>query len=305
MAIITTALVTSGIATGKAAGVHWPGGRGVRALPRPPKPLDTANSGGITMSDVPVQIVVAAFNDPGGADQALKALQEAKSAGLVTIDDAAVLTKDADGKLHIKEPSDWGGGRGAMIGGVTGAAVGLLAGPIGWAAGIGALIGGLASKLRDSGFPDDRLRQLGESLKPNTSAIVAVVEHRWVETLEKQLVEAGADTLTQEVGADIAQQLEAGRDVAYTALSAAGVVTAGRVAAGEGSVEASSVTATPEGVTVEGVSIQAEPGKPGDAGQPATGATSASEGTTPSGSGTPPAPTGQGSAQGGSTPSSS
>jgi uncharacterized membrane protein len=243
------------------------------------------------MSDVPIQIVVAAFNDPSGADQALKALQEAKDAGLVTIDDAAVLTKDADGKLHIKEPSDWGGGRGAMIGGVTGAAVGLLAGPIGWAAGIGALIGGLASKLRDSGFSDDRLRKLGESLKPNTSAIVAVVEHRWVETLEKQLAEAGADLVTEEVGADIAKQLEAGRDVAYTALSAAGVVTASRAAVGEGSLEASSITTTSEGVIVEGVAIQAEPGKPDEAGQPATGAAGGTEGAPPSGSGTPPAPT--------------
>jgi uncharacterized membrane protein len=60
------------------------------------------------MSDVPVQIVVAAFNDPNGADQALKALQEAKAAGLVTIDDAAVLTKDADGKLRIKDTKDMG-----------------------------------------------------------------------------------------------------------------------------------------------------------------------------------------------------
>jgi uncharacterized membrane protein len=252
------------------------------------------------MSDVPVQIVVAAFNDPNGADQALKALQEAKAAGLVTIDDAAVLTKDADGKLHLREPSDWGGGRGAALGGVAGAALGLLAGPIGLATGLGALIGGLAAKLRDSGFSDDRLRKLGESLKPGTSAIVAVVEHRWVETLEKQLAEAGADTVTEQVGADIAAQLEAGRDVAYTALSSAGVTVAGRVATGKDSIEVSSMTATPEGVTVEALALEREPE---GVGEPTTGATSATEGSMASGTATPPAPTTtQGTTPGGSTP---
>src|SRR5690348_10054251 len=110
------------------------------------------------MADVPVQIVAAAFNSPDGAAEALKGLKKAQADGLVTIDNLAVLTKDADGKLEIKEPTDWGGGRGAVVGGVTGAALGLLAGPVGWAVGLGALVGGLAAKLRDSGFSDARLR---------------------------------------------------------------------------------------------------------------------------------------------------
>src|SRR5262245_10106097 len=104
------------------------------------------------MSDVPIQIVAAAFTSQDGASQALQALKDARAAGLVAIDNAAVLTKDANGKLDIKETNDWGGGKGAVIGGVAGAAIGLLAGPVGWATGIGALIGGLAAKLRDSGF---------------------------------------------------------------------------------------------------------------------------------------------------------
>jgi uncharacterized membrane protein len=179
----------------------------------------------------------------------------------VSIDNVAVLTRDADGKLDIKEPSDWGGGRGAVVGGVTGAAIGLLAGPVGWAIGLGALVGGLASKLRDSGFSDDRLRKLGESLKPGTSALVAVVEHRWVATLEKQLAEEGANTLTEQIGADIARELEAGRDVAYSALSAAGVVALDRAAMGKDSADVTSVVATPEGITVTDVSIRPDGGE--------------------------------------------
>ena len=179
----------------------------------------------------------------------------------MTIDNVAVLTKDADGKLDVKEPTDWGGGRGAVVGGVTGAALGLLAGPVGWAIGLGALVGGLAAKLRDSGFSDERLRKLGASLKPGTSAMVAVVEHRWVADLEKQLAEAGADTLTEEIGADIARELEAGRDVAYSALSAAGVVAIDRAAVGKDTADVASLVATQEGVTVTDVSIRPESGE--------------------------------------------
>jgi len=204
------------------------------------------------MSDVPVQIVAAAFNSPDGAAKAVQNLKDARAAGLISIDNLAILTKDANGKLDVSEPTDWGGGKGAIVGGVAGAAVGLLAGPVGWAVGLGALVGGLAAKLRDSGFSDERLRRLGESLKPNTSAIVAVVEHRWVAEVEKQLAEESADTLTQEIGSDIATQLEAGRDVAYTALSSAGVLMASRTASDDQSAELSSVIVTPdEAVLVE------------------------------------------------------
>src|SRR5215467_1177453 len=51
------------------------------------------------MSDVPVQVIVAAFNDVDGASKALKSLQEAKHEALIGIQDAAVITKDANGKV--------------------------------------------------------------------------------------------------------------------------------------------------------------------------------------------------------------
>jgi uncharacterized membrane protein len=201
-------------------------------------------------SEVPVQVVVAAFNEEGTADEVLKELKVAKWAGLIGIQNAAVLRRDQKSKLHVKELKDWGGGKGAAFGGAMGAVVGLLAGPAVLAAGAaGALIGGLAAKLRDSGFSNERLQTIGTSLKPGTSAIVAVIEHKWVAELEEQMAEAGADTVTAAIASDIATQLEAGREVAYTALSATDAVAAGRVAVGDEYAEASSVVATDEGVS--------------------------------------------------------
>src|SRR4051812_14874960 len=115
--------------------------------------------------EIPIQIVVAAFRDEGAADEALEQLRAVQRQGMIKIDDAAVLRRDANDKLHIKEIADMGGGKGAVVGGVTGAVLGILAGPVGWTVGIGALVGGLAAKLRDAGFPDARLREIGQGLR--------------------------------------------------------------------------------------------------------------------------------------------
>jgi uncharacterized membrane protein len=205
------------------------------------------------MTDVPVEVIVAAFQDQNGASAALEQLKQAKKEGLIQIEDAAVLVKNADGKLSIKETADMGGGKGAVIGGVLGGVVGILAGPIGWAALGGAVIGGLAAKMRDGGFPDARLRQIGESLKPGSSAIIAVIDHTWVLEVERRMQQAGADTVTAAVSADIAKQLEAGKDVAYSAVGTAAGVEVSRVTAGGDEAQSTTVVSTDQGVYMEDV----------------------------------------------------
>jgi uncharacterized membrane protein len=201
------------------------------------------------MSDVPVQLIVAAFQEEKMAKEALKALKQAQRDKVIKIQNAAVLRKDEKGKLHIQETGDMGGGKGAALGGVTGAVVGLIAGPaLLVPAAVGALVGGLAAKLRDSGFSDERLKSLGDNLKPGSSAIIAVVEHKWVADVEKAMAEAGADAVTAALGADIAEQLEAGHQVAYTAISDEHGFSAARVAGGEDSVEGGQIVVDDSGV---------------------------------------------------------
>ena len=205
------------------------------------------------MSDVPVQVIVAAFQDPNGASAALEQLKQAKKEGLIKIEDAAILVKDADGKLRIKDTGDMGGGKGAAIGGVVGGVIGLLAGPVGWAALGGAVIGGLAAKMRDGGFSDARLKQIGASLKPNSSAIIAVIDHVWVAEVERQMQQAGADIVTEAISADIAKQLEAGKDVAYSAVSTEAGLAVSRTATGGDEVEVSNIVTTDQGVYLDSI----------------------------------------------------
>jgi len=200
------------------------------------------------MSDVPVQLVIAAFQDEKGADAALKDLKTAKWQGVIGIQDAAVIRRDQKDKLHVKETGDWGGGKGATLGAVLGGAIGLLAGPVVLIGAAGALIGGLAAKMRDSGFSNERLDIIGGALKPGTSAIVAVIEHKWVAEYENMVAEAGADVMTQAISEDIAAQLKAGGEVAYTAISTEEAAVFGREAVSEDKVEIGGLVITDEGL---------------------------------------------------------
>lgn len=208
------------------------------------------------MSQVPVELIVAAFQTENGADNALKSLQAAKKQHLIAIQNAAVIRRDANNKLHISETADWGGGKGAAVGAIVGGVIGIIFPPSLLATGmIGAAIGGLAAKLRDSGFRDDNLKEIGSALKPGTSAIVAVVEHTWVADLERDLAEQGAKTVRQAITADIAAQLAQGRDVAYTATSTGDALNVSRTAVGKDSAEASDITITQDAMAARAVVV--------------------------------------------------
>lgn len=185
-------------------------------------------------SSVPVELIVAAFPDEQGAARALGQLKQAKKEELIGIRDAAVITRDASNTLHIKETGDMSGRKGAGVGAIVGGAIGLLFPPaVLGSAVVGAAIGGLGARLHDAGFPDDELRAIGSSLKPGTSAIVAVIEHKWVEEVERELAAQGAQMVRQAIQEDITQQLEAGRSVAYVAVADQDTVAVGRVVVDE------------------------------------------------------------------------
>jgi uncharacterized membrane protein len=223
-------------------------------------------------SDVPVEVVLAAFNDEDGAEKALGQLKQAKKDRLIGIRNAAVLWKDDKGKLHFKETADMRGGKGAVIGGVIGGVVGLVFPPsILASAAVGAAVGGFSARLHDAGFPDDRLREVGKGLKPNTSALIAVIEDVWVREVEDELRQFGADVVTEAVRADIAAQLDA---------DTVEVPVASGTATGATATGATATTATASDTSASSASTQsaATPG-------PSTSDTST---TAPASGGTPP-----------------
>lgn len=196
------------------------------------------------MNDNPVQVIVAAFNDPNRAAEIMDELKQGKKEGLIGIIDAAVVVKDAEGKLKVKD-SKRRSRKGLITGGIVGGVLGLLAGPVGWLAVGGGAIGALAGKAAGSGLKAT-MEEIGSALTPGSSAIVAVVEHKWVGNLQAMLAAEGARIAMDAIKEDIAVQLNAGGNVLYTAAS--GPEAAGAMRAAE----------SPEGVQVTGMAISGD-----------------------------------------------
>jgi len=154
------------------------------------------------------QVIAATFGDAESAGKALATIAGALGRGLTQ---GAVVQKAADGKISFVETKDMTTGQGAKIGGLAGAVLGIIAGPVGVIGGgaIGAAAGSLAAKIRDSGFPDAQLKGLGEDLSEGEAAMVALVADDGVEKSEELLKVVDARrVVVNDVSTDLADLLD-------------------------------------------------------------------------------------------------
>jgi len=140
------------------------------------------------MSDNPVSVFIAGYDDEVGAKQALKDFQAMHREGSIDLIDAAVIVHTAEGKVKFEETADPSGKKWAKRGAVAGGLVGLIFPPsIIATAVVGGGAGAIWGKIRDKGFKDEDLKAIGEDMKPGTSAIIAIAEDHVLERLEKGL----------------------------------------------------------------------------------------------------------------------
>ena len=166
------------------------------------------------MGNEPAMLILASFEDEKVAEKAMLDLKMDKRGRLIEFKDAAIVNRDEENKIHIKETGDLSGGRGALYGGAIGALVGLIAGPIGATIGgaAGVVVGGITAKKFDAGIPDERLTEIGAALQPGSSVILAVVEQRWFEPVQMRLQEAGGDVLSETLNEEFIEQFETDRE---------------------------------------------------------------------------------------------
>jgi uncharacterized membrane protein len=158
-----------------------------------------------------LELVVSSFKSQAGAGLVLAALIDGGGEALRGVKELATVRRGDDNRLHMEEARDMSAGGAAYGGGMLGLLLGILGGPLGMVVGgaAGAAIGGLAGKLIDTGIPDDRLREIGAMLAPNTSAIIAMVEPGQAEPLLAALAQGGGTTMAQPLAADVPDQLRA------------------------------------------------------------------------------------------------
>jgi uncharacterized membrane protein len=141
------------------------------------------------MSDRPVFIYAATYADAAGAEADYDALLELHAAKLVGTYDVALVTKDAEGKVHLKKhekPTQHGAWGGVAVG----AGVGIIAAPaVIPAALIGGIIGGVGGHLK-KGISRDDAKELGDLIEAGEATLLVVGESRLEEELDKELTRA-------------------------------------------------------------------------------------------------------------------
>jgi uncharacterized membrane protein len=142
----------------------------------------------LARAQAPQSLVYAVYDDEKAAQEAFSAMRNAQRQGAIHVDSFAVISKDQNGRVRVSSTQR----RGARTGAIVGAVVGMLGGPVGVAA--GAAAGGGLGYLtgRTVGIPRSTINDIKSSLTPGSSAIVAVVQQRWVADLESSLRAAKA-----------------------------------------------------------------------------------------------------------------
>jgi uncharacterized membrane protein len=128
-------------------------------------------------------LVVLTFPSETGAEQALTTVGQLQREQLITLEDAATVTRGMDGKPKVKQANSLVGA-GAWGGAFWGMLIGLLFFVPWLGLAVGAVTGALAGKFTDYGIDDNFIRQVEQKIQPGTSALFLMVSRV---TLDKVL----------------------------------------------------------------------------------------------------------------------
>jgi uncharacterized membrane protein len=133
-------------------------------------------------------LVYAQYDGQKRAGEVFKSMQAAQGSTGERIESFAVVSKDAKGKVTVHDQRQVGTGVGAVVGAV----VGLVGGPVGVAVGAG--VGGATGYLTGDavGIPLEKVQSMEKALTPNSSALVVLLDDRWVQDVERDMKQAKA-----------------------------------------------------------------------------------------------------------------
>jgi uncharacterized membrane protein len=154
-------------------------------------------------------ILAFRFDGQKGAADAAKAIKSSSALEGYKIAADCVVEQDAKGKVHIHEAGR--GGLGTAIGAGSGALLGLIGGPAGllaWTV-AGGVIGGVAGKYLGRPISKGDLKELGEALTPNTSALLMLLEDTESEGVIQSMQGYSANVVTLTVGDELSGQIAA------------------------------------------------------------------------------------------------
>jgi uncharacterized membrane protein len=118
-------------------------------------------------------LIAIGFKDEFKADEVLIDLRRLERDYLIDLEDAAIVIRNKDGKVRIKQTQEL-----IANGAIEGGFWGLLLGMIFFSPILGILglaVGALSGAMQDIGIDDNFIREIGETIEPGSSAIFILV----------------------------------------------------------------------------------------------------------------------------------
>jgi uncharacterized membrane protein len=145
-------------------------------------------------------IFIATYPDEDAAQDDYQVVKDLHARGLVGSYDAAVITKDANGKVH-ENKDETATRHGAWWGIAAGAAIGAIFPPaVLGAAAVGGVVGGVSGHLA-KGMSRSQAKQLGDFIDPGQAGLVVVGESKVKEAVQKAVTRAEKQT-AEDLGVD-------------------------------------------------------------------------------------------------------
>ncbi len=119
-------------------------------------------------------LVVITFDNEEEAGKVRDAVRRLQKQDLMSLDDSAVVVKDANGKVNVDNETDRGVKIGAIGGGIIGVLLGSIFFPLTGLV-LGALGGALVGRMTDMGVDTKFVKDIETALTPGTSAIFLIV----------------------------------------------------------------------------------------------------------------------------------
>jgi uncharacterized membrane protein len=138
-------------------------------------------------------VLVATYPDEATAQEDYQVVKDAHAAGLVGSYDAAVITKDASGKVH-ENKDETATRHGAWWGVAAGAALGVIFPPsVLGAAAVGGAVGGVSGHLA-RGMSRSEAKELGDFIDPGQAGLVIVGESKVEDAIKHDVTRAEKQT---------------------------------------------------------------------------------------------------------------
>lgn len=153
-------------------------------------------------------LIAVGFKDEFTADAVILELQKLQQEHLIDLEDAAVVIRNKEGKVKIKQTQELTA-TGALSGGFWGLLFGFIFfNPLlGWA--VGALAGAVSGALTDIGIDDNFIRDVGSTITPGTSAIFVLVRQATPDKVLEDLSKFEGTVLKTSLSKDDEAKLQA------------------------------------------------------------------------------------------------